>query len=76
MVNPMQSTAPTRPANARSLSIPEFVAMLAVLFATVAFSIDAMLPALPEMANIPDVSETTDVTACSEGNPAETPQEV
>ena len=34
------------------------------------------LPALPEMANIPDVSETTDVTACSEGNPAETPQEV
>lgn len=50
MVNPMQSTAPTRPANARSLSIPEFVAMLAVLFATVAFSIDAMLPALPEIA--------------------------
>ena len=34
------------------------------------------LPALPEMANNPGVSETTDVTACSEGNPAETPQEV
>ncbi|MFV0411599.1 MAG: multidrug effflux MFS transporter [Paracoccus sp. (in: a-proteobacteria)] len=30
----------------RTLSLPEFVAMLAVLFATVAFSIDAMLPAL------------------------------
>lgn len=28
----------------------EFVAMIAVLFATVAFSIDAMLPALPEIA--------------------------
>lgn len=34
----------------RPLPLPEFVAMLAVLFAMVAFSIDAMLPALPEIA--------------------------
>ncbi len=32
------------------LALPEFVAMAAVLFATIAFSIDAMLPALPEIA--------------------------
>jgi len=31
------------------LSRPEFIAMMALLFATVAFSIDAMLPALPEI---------------------------
>jgi DHA1 family bicyclomycin/chloramphenicol resistance-like MFS transporter len=36
---------PTRP-----LGLPEFVAMSALLFATIAFSIDAMLPALPEIA--------------------------
>lgn len=34
----------------RRLPLPEFVAMLAFLFATVAFSIDAMLPALPDIA--------------------------
>ncbi|TCO69719.1 multidrug effflux MFS transporter [Rhodovulum euryhalinum] len=34
---------------ARRLSRPEFIAMMALLFATVAFSIDAMLPALPEI---------------------------
>lgn len=34
----------------RRLPLPEFVAMLAFLFATIAFSIDAMLPALPEIA--------------------------
>lgn len=34
----------------RRLSLPEFTAMLASLTATVAFSIDAMLPALPEIA--------------------------
>ena len=38
------------PAETRRLSLPEFTAMLAVLFATVAFSIDAMLPALPQIA--------------------------
>jgi len=42
-----QTRPPARPGQ---LSVPEFVAMLAVLFATVAFSIDAMLPALPEIA--------------------------
>ena len=31
----------------RRLPMPEFIAMLAFLFATIAFSIDAMLPALP-----------------------------
>jgi len=34
----------------RPLAFPEFVALLAMLFATVAFSIDAMLPALTEIA--------------------------
>ncbi|WP_234463871.1 MFS transporter [Paracoccus caeni] len=34
----------------RRLPLPEFVAMLAFLFATIAFSIDAMLPGLPEIA--------------------------
>ncbi len=34
----------------RRLSQTEFVAMIAVLFATIAFSIDAMLPALPRIA--------------------------
>ncbi|WBU54266.1 multidrug effflux MFS transporter [Paracoccus sp. SCSIO 75233] len=45
-----EQTAPAAPA-ARTLAMPEFVAMLAVLFATVAFSIDAMLPALSEIAD-------------------------
>ncbi len=36
---------PTRP-----LSQGEFIALMAVLFATVAFTIDAMLPALPDIA--------------------------
>ncbi|WP_415184019.1 multidrug effflux MFS transporter [Phaeovulum sp.] len=34
----------------RPLALPEFTALLAALFATVAFSIDAMLPALPQIA--------------------------
>lgn len=34
----------------RRLPLPEFTAMLAMLFATIAFSIDAMLPALPAIA--------------------------
>lgn len=43
----MTDTAPTaRPA----LSRPEFIALMAMMFATVAFSIDSMLPALPEIA--------------------------
>ena len=33
-----------------ALALPEFVALMAMLSAIVAFSIDAMLPALPEMA--------------------------
>lgn len=37
-------------APARRVSQPEFVGMMAALFATIAFSIDAMLPALPEIA--------------------------
>ena len=36
---------------APALSLPEFVALMALLTATVAFSIDAMLPALPEIAD-------------------------
>lgn len=34
----------------RRLSLPEFVALMALLFATVAFSIDAMLPGFPQIA--------------------------
>lgn len=44
----MTQTAPAAPQ--RRLSLPEFIAMLATLTATVAFSIDAMLPALPQIA--------------------------
>lgn len=36
--------------SARRLPVGEFTAMLAILFATIAFSIDAMLPALPSIA--------------------------
>ncbi len=45
MSAPSPSGAPER-----RLSLPEFTAMLAALTATVAFSIDAMLPALPQIA--------------------------
>ena len=38
-------TAPTT-----RLSTPEFIALMGMMFATIAFSIDAMLPALPEIA--------------------------
>lgn len=42
---------PPRPGLARKrLSRPEFIALMAMLFSTIAFSIDAMLPALPEIA--------------------------
>lgn len=34
----------------RLLSLPEFITMSAVIFATLAFSIDAMLPAFPDIA--------------------------
>ena len=37
-------------ARPEKLSQAEFIAMIAMLFATVAFSIDAMLPALPQIA--------------------------
>lgn len=35
---------------AKRLPLPEFIALLAMLFAMTAFSIDAMLPAMPEIA--------------------------
>ncbi len=45
---------PTRPAPARPpvarLGQTEFIALIAMLFATIAFSIDSMLPALPQIA--------------------------
>ncbi|MCY1125328.1 multidrug effflux MFS transporter [Frigidibacter sp. RF13] len=45
------SDVPAPPVPAiRRLALPEFTAMLAMLFATIAFSIDAMLPALPQIA--------------------------
>lgn len=34
----------------KAVSLPEFVAMMAIIFATLAFSIDAMLPAFPAIA--------------------------
>lgn len=46
----MSESAESGVAPVRRLPLPEFVGMLALLFATVAFSIDAMLPALPEIA--------------------------
>ncbi|MEZ5754478.1 MAG: multidrug effflux MFS transporter [Paracoccaceae bacterium] len=45
----MSETTPT-PAAAPRMGQIEFIALIAVLFATIAFSIDAMLPALPEIA--------------------------
>ncbi len=48
------TTAPASPAvrqpEGPRLSMPEFVALVAMLFSTIAFSIDAMLPALPQIA--------------------------
>ena len=35
----------------KTLSRPEFIALMAMLFATIAFSVDSMLPALPEIAD-------------------------
>ncbi|WP_410218254.1 multidrug effflux MFS transporter [Paracoccus sp. (in: a-proteobacteria)] len=46
----MTDIAYSQPAQQRRLPLPEFIAMLAFLFATIAFSIDAMLPALPDIA--------------------------
>jgi DHA1 family bicyclomycin/chloramphenicol resistance-like MFS transporter len=40
----------TQAAPAPRLALPEFIALMAMLFATIAFSIDAMLPALPDIA--------------------------
>lgn len=34
----------------RNLSLPEFIALMAAIFAVLAFSIDAMLPAFPQIA--------------------------
>ena len=42
-------TADTGSAPSRALSLPEFVALMAMLSATISFSLDAMLPALPEI---------------------------
>ena len=39
------------PAAAPRLSQTEFIALIAMLFATIAFSIDSMLPALPQIAS-------------------------
>ena len=41
----MSASPPAPSAAIRRLGLPEFTAMLAMLFATIAFSIDAMLPA-------------------------------
>ena len=43
-----ETLASPRPAIAR-LGQTEFIAMIAMLFATIAFSIDAMLPAMPQI---------------------------
>ncbi|MBF9050357.1 MFS transporter [Roseobacter sp. HKCCD9010] len=42
--------APSDGLGPRRLSMPEFIALMGMMFATIAFSIDAMLPALPEIA--------------------------
>lgn len=41
----------SKPAPSFALGKSEFVALVAMMFATIAFSVDAMLPALPEIAN-------------------------
>lgn len=46
----MSASPPAPSAAIRRLGLPEFTAMLAMLFATIAFSIDAMLPAFPAIA--------------------------
>lgn len=50
-VRSSEATSAASPVGARSQRLPEFIAMLALVFAIVAFSIDAMLPALPEIAH-------------------------
>ena len=45
----------------RRLPLGEFIALMAMLVATIAFSIDAMLPALPEMARDLAPSDPNDV---------------
>lgn len=42
-------SAPVQPPLARQ-PLPEFIAMMALVFAVIAFSIDSMLPALPQIA--------------------------
>ncbi|QBY00287.1 Bcr/CflA family efflux MFS transporter [Rhodophyticola sp. CCM32] len=41
----------TAPAKSHRLSTPEFISLMGMMFATIAFSIDAMLPALPQIAD-------------------------
>lgn len=48
----MNQTVSFQHAPVRRLPMPEFIAMLAFLIATIAFSIDAMLPALPQIAEL------------------------
>jgi DHA1 family bicyclomycin/chloramphenicol resistance-like MFS transporter len=45
-----EATASDTSAQGRRLSKGEFIALMGMIFATVAFSIDAMLPALPDIA--------------------------
>lgn len=49
------------------LSMGEFIALIAMLFATIAFSIDAMLPALPQIAAelSPDAPNTAQLVVTS-----------
>lgn len=47
--NPIPSPPPATAAQ-HGQSQPEFIAMMALIFAVIAFSIDSMLPALPEIA--------------------------
>ncbi len=44
------TTGPTDGMQPPRLPLPEFIALLAMMFAMTAFSIDAMLPAMPEIA--------------------------
>lgn len=50
MSHPPAFLPPASPLQQRALGQAEFIALIAMLFATIAFSIDAMLPALPEIA--------------------------
>lgn len=54
----MTKAAPPKFIAIKRMKTPEFVAMMGMMFATIAFSIDAMLPALPQIAQDLDLGDS------------------